>query len=84
MLVLATACLLMIMLAACAMQPRPFLMAPANFWLGLLHGFISLFSLIGGLFSDARIYAYPNTGFGYDLGFVIGAAFFYGGSVRIR
>jgi hypothetical protein len=47
--------------------------------MGLLHGFISLFSLIGSLFFDIRIYGFPNSGSGYDVGFVIGAAVFYGG-----
>jgi len=47
--------------------------------MGLLHGFISLFSLIGSLFFDIRIYGFPNSGSGYDVGFVLGAAVFYGG-----
>jgi len=84
LIVITVACLLMIVLAACAKQPRPLLYSPANFWFGLLHGFISLFSLIGSLFTDARVYAYPNSGFGYDLGFVIGAALFFGGAGRAR
>jgi hypothetical protein len=84
LIVIAVACLLMVLLAACAKQPRPVLYNANNFWLGLVHGFISLFSLIGSLFTDARVYAYPNTGFGYDLGFVIGAALFYGGASRAR
>ena len=43
------------------------------------HGFVSLFSLIGSLFFDTRIYGFPNSGSGYDVGFVLGAAVFYGG-----
>jgi len=38
-----------------------------------------LFSLIGSLFFDIRIYGFPNSGSGYDVGFVLGAAVFYGG-----
>src|SRR5476651_105459 len=59
--------------SACAYQPPPTGGAPLpGFLLGLLHGYISFFSLIGSLFLDIRIYAFPNNGFFYDLGFVIG------------
>lgn len=84
LIVMTAACLLMVALAACAKQPRAVLYSPANFWFGLLHGFICLFSLVGSLFTDARVYSYPNSGFGYDLGFVIGAALFFGGAGRAR
>src|SRR6266566_6967549 len=66
-------------LASCATQTVPNVHRPPGFLMGLLHGFISLFSLIGGLFSDTRIYGFPNSGSGYDVGFVLGAAVFYGG-----
>jgi hypothetical protein len=39
-------------------------------------------SLIGSFFSDVRIYAYPNNGGWYDIGFVINAAAFYSGGDR--
>jgi hypothetical protein len=45
----------------------------------MFHGFTILFSLIGSLFTDYRIYAYPNSGGWYDLGFVFGASVFLGG-----
>ena len=45
---------------------------------GLLHGATVLFSLIGSLWWDIRIYAFPNGGAWYDLGFVIGVAAFFG------
>ena len=54
---------------------------PPGFLMGLVHGFISLFSLLGSLFLDIRIYGFPNSGAGYDVGFVLGAALFYGGIV---
>jgi hypothetical protein len=44
-----------------------------------VHGFISLFSLIGSIFWDIRIYAFPNSGGWYDFGFVLGAMTFFGG-----
>lgn len=42
-----------------------------GFWLGWWHGATALFSLMASLFSDVRIYAYPNSGFGYDAGFTL-------------
>jgi len=76
---------LVLSLASCATQTVPNVHKPPGFLMGLLHGFISLFSLIGSLFFDTRIYGFPNSGSGYDggsgydVGFVIGAAVFYGG-----
>jgi hypothetical protein len=66
-------------LASCATQPAPTAFNPPGFLMGLLHGFISLFSLIGSAFTDVRIYAFPNNGGWYDFGFVLGALLFYGG-----
>jgi hypothetical protein len=67
-------------LTACATQPETAVPeAPPGFLKGLWHGFIMLFSLIGSAFMDVRIYAYPNQGGWYDLGFFIGAAMFLGG-----
>jgi len=48
--------------------------------LGLVHGAIILFSFIGSLFTDVRIYAFPNSGVMYDLGFLMGAVAAIGGS----
>jgi hypothetical protein len=80
---LAAASLLLLVLASCAHQPPPGASAPLpGFFLGLLHGYISLFSLIASLFFDVRIYDYPNNGFFYDLGFIIGVLAFYGSGSR--
>lgn len=53
--------------------------ASPGFLLGLFHGFTILFSLIGSTFLDVEIYAYPNTGILYNLGYFIGASMFLGG-----
>ncbi|QEN03864.1 hypothetical protein EW093_03825 [Thiospirochaeta perfilievii] len=55
----------------------------AGFFRGLWHGFILLFSFIGSLFNDTiSIYEVHNSGGLYDLGFLIGASTFFGGSGR--
>ena len=70
-------CSVVLLLASCAHQPQP----PAyndlpGFWLGLLHGFLIFFSLVGSLFAHVRIYAFPNSGRWYDFGYALGAALF--------
>ncbi len=75
-------CLLMLSMlamASCARQPVPDAAEAPGFLLGLVHGFLIVFSFIGSLFSDLRIYAYPNTGGWYDFGFLLGAMAFLGG-----
>lgn len=67
-------------LAGCATQSCETPASIPGFWKGLLHGFIIFFSFIGSLFTDWTIYAYPNKGPWYDLGFMIGASIFFGGS----
>jgi hypothetical protein len=69
-------------LSSCATQPTPTAFDPPGFLWGFVHGFISLFSLIGSFFWDIRVYAFPNSGRWYDAGFVLGAACFFGGIGR--
>ena len=68
-----------LLLASCATQPYPSAYDPPGFFSGVLHGFLILFSFIGSLFTDHRIYAFPNSGGWYDFGYLIGAAMFLGG-----
>jgi hypothetical protein len=69
-----------VLLVACATQPPPSALEPPGFLFGLLHGAISPFALIAGFFTDVRIYAFPNSGWWYDLGFMIGLGVVFGGS----
>jgi hypothetical protein len=62
------------LLVACATQPTPEAFEPPGFFLGFVHGLISPIALIAELFTDARVYAFPNSGGLYDLGFMLGIA----------
>lgn len=74
-LALALSCLLFS--AGCAYQASPSAYPAESdvpgFFHGILHGFTMIFSLVAELFSDRRIYAFPNSGAWYDFGYVIGA-----------
>ena len=69
-------------LAACATQPDlPVGHNAPGFLSGLLHGFGIVFAFIGTFFSgEIEIYALPNSGWSYDLGYIIGAGVFFGGA----
>ena len=70
-------------LAACASQTEAVrTVEEPGFLMGLVHGFIVLFALVASWFTEARIYAVPNGGVWYDLGYVIGIMFFFGGGGR--
>jgi hypothetical protein len=51
-----------------------------GFFSGFLHGFLIIFSFVGSLFTDVRIYSFPNAGRWYDFGYLIGAILFIGGA----
>ena len=68
--------------SGCAHQPPAVLPGVPGFFHGLLHGFLLLVSLVGSIFTDVRVYAFPNSGFLYDLGFVIGASAVLGGGAH--
>jgi hypothetical protein len=69
---LAKSFLLLIVLTGCAHQPESSNPDAAGFFSGILHGILMLPSMVGSIFFDIRIYEFPNTGFFYDLGFIIG------------
>lgn len=74
---------LILVLSSCAPGNEKFDAAPANFWAGLWHGFISLVTFIISLFNDnVSVYEVNNSGKLYDLGFILGIMIFYSGSAR--
>ena len=79
-LVCATFAAVVFVITSCAHQPSPEAYDPPGFFSGLLHGFLILFSFIGSIFTDVRIYSFPNSGGWYDFGYLIGASMFLGGS----
>lgn len=68
-----------ILLSACATQPDSVSGSAPGFLYGLFHGFTIMFSLVGSIFTDYRVYAYPNSGFWYDFGFFFGTLLLLGG-----
>ena len=75
----AAICAAALLLQSCATQPPPEVVNPPGFLSGLLHGFLILFAFIVSLFTDYRIYAFPNSGGWYDFGYLLGAMAFLGG-----
>ncbi len=78
--------LVLIVLAGCAPGPNTLAKTPneegevAGFWVGLWHGFIVPFTLIGSIFgAKVHIYEIHNSGIWYNVGFVIGASAIFGG-----
>jgi hypothetical protein len=63
----------LLLLASCATQPPEGLNSIPGFFTGLLHGLFSIFALVAGIFTDIKVYNYPNSGWWYDFGFLIGA-----------
>jgi hypothetical protein len=66
-----------IFLTYSATQSASYINDVPGFWMGILHGFASPFALIGNIFTDIRIYASPNSGWFYNLGFIIGISLLF-------
>lgn len=75
--------LIALILTSCAPGNEKFDLAPAGFWMGLWHGFISFFTFIISLFSDSvDVYEVNNNGNWYNFGFILGISMFYGGGSK--
>ena len=48
---------------------------PPGFLSGIWHGLLAPWTLILRLFMDIHMYAFPNSGWFYDFGFLIGVIF---------
>jgi len=72
--------LTLLTISGCATHQSGVVENPPGFFHGLLHGFLILFSFIGSLFTDYEMYAIPNSGTWYNLGYLLGASAFLGGS----
>jgi hypothetical protein len=46
-----------------------------GFFHGLWHGFLAPWTLLVAFFADVKMYAFPNSGWLYDLGFLCGLPF---------
>jgi hypothetical protein len=76
---LGVALAVVLLCASCAHQSVIPMLHPPGFWMGLVHGAIAPIAFVLGLFSDVRIYAFPNSGGWYDLGFLLGIGAWGGG-----
>jgi hypothetical protein len=71
MVVLAVA--LVMVVSACAHQPGPLNYGDLpGFFSGVWHGLVLPFAFVASIFTDIRMYAFPNSGVWYDLGLLIG------------
>ena len=59
------------LLADCATQPVP-RGEGAGFLVGVFHGLTAWIALLASVFMPVRPYAFPNSGFWYDAGFLAG------------
>lgn len=68
---------LILTLAGCASQP-----GTSGYWpwffTGIWHWICAPFALIGSIFTDIRIYEFPNTWRWYDFGFMIWLGLLWG------
>lgn len=79
---------LVLLLAGCTATPNNMVGTPAadgsvaGFLQGFWHGFIMLVTLILSLFvPGVSVYEIHNDGLPYNIGFVVGAAVFFGGGI---
>ncbi len=76
-----------LLVAGCA-GPNPLVHTPgargiAGFWAGLWHGVTLVFTFLISLFNhEVHVYEVHNSGWRYDLGFVLGTVILLGGGGR--
>jgi hypothetical protein len=77
----AVCIVLSVSLASCASQPdtSSYTQVP-GFFSGLWHGLVAPVAFVFAIFTDIRIYAFPNSGNWYDLGFLLGLSAWAGGA----
>ena len=83
--VIAVLALLLLATAGCAPGNERWASvdSKANFWAGLWHGLIVVVTFVVSLFTDTvSIYESNNVGWGYNLGFLIGASAALGGGIK--
>lgn len=61
-----------LMLSGCAHQIYVDSYGSPGFFSGILHGLIAPYAFVGSIFSDIEIYNFPNSGFWYDFGYLLG------------
>jgi hypothetical protein len=63
-----------VLLTGCtfAGDPSKFASGTPGFLMGIWHGVVAPYTLIVRYFLDIKMYAVPNSGIGYDLGFLLG------------
>lgn len=75
--------MIILVFASCAPGNERYELVQAGFWMGLWHGFISLFTFIISLFNEnVNIYEVNNNGGWYNFGFIFGVSIFFGGSSK--
>jgi hypothetical protein len=80
---LPVALLAVLILTSCTAGNTKFDIDPAGFWMGLWHGAITFVAFIISLFNDnVTIYEVNNSGWTYNLGFILGIMIVYGGSSK--
>jgi len=67
--------LLISFLAGCFATVGDGLGESPGFLMGIWHGILAPWTLLIRIFLDIRMYAFPNSGWGYDAGFMVGVLF---------
>ncbi len=71
-----------LLVSGCAYVAPVDISSTPGFFIGFFHGLISFVTMVLSFFTDVKMYATPNTGSWYDLGFVFGVMCVYGGGAK--